>query len=67
MELHYLLGLVLCGEKSTSSAFNVGSVTPSPYRSFQSLQGVFTPTTPQRLFLAPLRNALVSIVIPLPF
>ena len=49
--LCYPLGLVLRGEKSSSSALNVGSVPPSPYRSFQSLQGALYPDYASETFL----------------
>ena len=64
MESHYPLGLMLRGEKNNSSALNVGSVPPSPYRPFSRSRGLSTPTMPQRLFLAPLRNALVGNTVP---
>jgi hypothetical protein len=52
MELYYPLGLVLRGEKSVSSALNVGSVPPSPYRSFQSFQGALYPDYALETFLS---------------
>jgi hypothetical protein len=51
-ELYYPLSLMLRGEKSNSSALNVGSVPPSPYRSFQSLQGALYPDYASETFLS---------------
>ena len=51
-ELYYPLSLVLRGEKSNSSALNVGSVPPSPYRSLQSLQGALYPDYASETFLS---------------
>jgi hypothetical protein len=64
MESHYPLGLMLRGDKSNSSALNVGSAPHPPTVPFSCSRGLSTPTTPQRLFLAPLRNALVGKTIP---
>jgi hypothetical protein len=48
--MYYFRGLVLRGEKNTSSALNVGSVPPSPTAPFSRSRGLFAPTTPLRLF-----------------
>jgi hypothetical protein len=66
---NYIASSVWCSaERKVSLRRLTSGASPHPPTApFSRSRGLSTPTTPQRLFLAPLRNALVSNIIPLLF